>query len=242
MNSSNGDGQNPDRPRYTTLIRDLPTDERPRERLLQAGPEALSAIELLAIIWRTGTAAESVISLAQSALRRFEGLTGLHQATIEEITGLKGVGQAKAIELKAALELGRRLLLASPDDRPIITSPADVANLMIDMGFLDQERLRVLLLNTKNHVLGTIELYRGSVNQSQVRIGELFREAVRRNCPAIILVHNHPSGDPTPSPDDVRLTQQTVEAGKLLDIDLLDHVVIGRGRYVSLKERGLGFK
>lgn len=230
------------RAQYNPRIRDMPADTRPRERLLLAGAEALSSQELLAIIWRTGTASESVLSLANNAIARFNGLAGLHSASIEEIKGLKGIGEAKAIELKAALELGRRLLLTRPDERAVVRSPADVANLMPEMAFYDQERLRVVLLNTKNHVVATAEVYKGSVNQSQVRVGELFKDAIRQNCLNLILVHNHPSGDPTPSPDDVRLTDQVVQAGKLLDINVLDHIVIGRHKFISLKERGLGFR
>jgi DNA repair protein RadC len=240
--SSNGHPPESDRVEYRAMIRDLPADERPRERLLRYGAEALSTPELLAIIWRTGTSSESVLSLATRALADAQGLVGLHERSIPEITRQKGVGEAKAIELKAALEIGRRLLLAQPQERPTVRSPADVYNQMAEMAFFDQEHLRVLLMNTKNHVLHTNEIYRGSVNQSQVRIAELFKEAVRRNCNNIILVHNHPSGDPTPSTDDVRLTEQVVKAGDLLDIKLLDHIVIGRQRYVSLKERGLGFR
>lgn len=239
---STSDGPDPERAEYL-LIRDLPVGDRPRERLLHAGPNALNTAELLAIVWRTGTAAESVLSLANRALANFGGLAGLYQASIPELMRQKGVGEAKAVELKAALELGRRLLLAQPAERSVVRSPADVANLlMMEMGFLEQESLRIVLLNTKNHVLGIPEIYKGSVNQSQVRISELFREPIRRNCLSIILVHNHPSGDPTPSTDDVRLTEQAVQAGKLLDIEVLDHLVIGHQRYVSLKERGLGFR
>jgi len=141
------------------------------------------------------------------------------------------------------MELGRRLLIASPHDRPQIKSPADAANLvMFDMGLLDHEELRVILLDTKNHVLGIETVYKGNVNTSVIRTAELFREAVRRNCAAIIVVHNHPSGDPTPSPEDVRVTEQIDQAGKVLDIEVLDHLIVGQQRYVSLKERGLGFK
>jgi DNA repair protein RadC len=153
-----------------------------------------------------------------------------------------GVGIAKAAQIKAALELGKRLMVASPEERPQVKSPADVANLlMLEMGFLDQEHLRVVLLDTKNRVLGMPTIYIGSLNTSVLRVAELFREPIKANCAAVIIVHNHPSGDPTPSPEDVRITQQIVEAGKLLDVEVLDHLVIGQQRYVSLKERGLGF-
>ena len=154
----------------------------------------------------------------------------------------KGIGEAKAAQIKAALELGRRLQLAAPNERPQIRGPEDVANLlMLDMGLLEQEHLRTVLLDTKNNVLRVVNVYTGSLNTAVVRVGEVFREAIRANCAAIIVVHNHPSGDPTPSPEDVQVTETLVAAGKLLDIEVLDHVVIGRNRYVSLKERGLGF-
>jgi DNA repair protein RadC len=154
----------------------------------------------------------------------------------------KGLGPAKVTQLKAALELGRRLLVESPGERPQVRSPADAANLVLsEMGLLEQEQLRVMLLDTKNRVLETKTIYVGSLNTSLIRVGELFREAVRANCASIIVLHNHPSGDPTPSPEDVAVTRQIVQAGQLLDVEVLDHLVIGRQRFVSLKERGLGF-
>jgi DNA repair protein RadC len=153
-----------------------------------------------------------------------------------------GIGEAKAAQIKAAIELGRRLTLEAPDERPAINSPAEAAALVqYEMSGLEQEHLRVILLDTRNRVLDIVEIYRGSVNSSQVHIGEVFKPAIRRNAPAIIVIHNHPSGDPTPSPDDVAVTRAILQAGKLLDIDVLDHMVIGQGRWVSLKERGLGF-
>lgn len=229
-------------PRYYVTIHDMPSGERPRERLQHYGPEALSTAELLAILLRTGSQGENVLDLATRLLSEFGGLRGLAQASFSELAAVRGLGQAKASQLKAGLEIGRRLLIASPDERPQITSPADAANLlMLDMAHLEQEHLRLLLLDTKNRVQASPTVYKGNVNTSVIRISELFREAIRHNCTGLILAHNHPSGDPTPSPEDVRVTRQVVEAGKLLDIDVLDHVIIGQGRYVSLKERGLGF-
>jgi DNA repair protein RadC len=152
------------------------------------------------------------------------------------------LGPAKAAQIKAAIELGNRLRLESPDERPAVHSPADAAALVqYEMSALEQEELRVLLLDIRNRVLDTVTVYRGSINSSQVRVGELFRTAIRRNAASIIVIHNHPSGDPTPSPDDVAVTRAMTQAGKLLDIEVLDHLVIGRGRFVSLKDRGLGF-
>jgi DNA repair protein RadC len=227
---------------YNPTIKELPLSERPRERLLHHGPGALSSAELLAIILRTGTANENVVRLAQRLLASFDGLAGLARANPSELTAEKGLGPAKVTQVKAALELGRRMLIASPDERPQIRSPADAANLvMSEMGLLEQEHLRVMLLDTKNRVLDTPTVYQGSLNTSLIRVGELFRDAIRTNCAALIVVHNHPSGDPTPSPEDVAVTRQIVEAGKLLDVEVLDHLIIGRQRFVSLKERGLGF-
>lgn len=230
-------------PEYLPMIRDLPMDLRPRERMLYAGPSALSTAELLAIILRVGNRGENVIRLAERALSQFGGVAGLAQANLDELQGIHGIGEAKATEIKAALELGRRLLVASPQERLQVRSPADVANfLMLEMGLLEQEQLRAVLLDTKNFVIRVTTVYTGSLNTTVVRVAEVFREAIRSNSAGMIVVHNHPSGDPTPSPEDVRVTEMLIEAGALLDISVLDHLVIGRNRYVSLKERGLGFK
>jgi len=227
---------------YRPLIRDLPVGERPRERLRDYGEAALSNAELLAIVLRTGTDQESVLHLATRLLASLEGLPGLARASFGELCHHHGLGPAKVAQIKASLELGRRLAATQPQDRPVVRSPTDVANLLLsEMGLLEQEEMRVVLLNTRNQVLAVPQVYKGSVNTSLVRMAELFREAIRQNCPAIILVHNHPSGDPTPSPEDIELTRQAVAAGRLLDIEVLDHLVIGQQRYLSLKERGLGF-
>jgi DNA repair protein RadC len=210
--------------------------------LLHYGANALSDAELLAIILRTGTRRENVIQVAQRLLADYDKLAGLLRASTSELISERGLGPAKVAQLKAALELGRRLLVAAPDERPQIRSPADAANLvMSEMSFLEQEHLRVMLLDTKNRVLDTPTVYQGSLNTSLIRVGELFRHAIRANCAALIVLHNHPSGDPTPSPEDVAVTQQIVEAGRLLDVEVLDHLIIGRQQFVSLKERGLGF-
>ena len=228
---------------YHPTIKEIPSGERPRERLQNYGPGALSTAELLAIILRTGVGGQNVLSMATSLLARFGGLAGLAKANLPELCREKGLGQAKACQLKAALELGRRMLIAAPDNRPQISSPADAANLvLLEMAFLEQEHLRAILLDTKNYVVNVTTIYVGNVNTAVVRVSEVFREAVRANAPFLIVVHNHPSGDPTPSPEDVQVTEQIVAGGRLLDIDVLDHLIIGRQRYVSLKERGLGFK
>lgn len=230
-------------PDYLPMIRDLPLDMRPRERMLYAGPNALSTIELLAIVLRSGQPGQNVLRMAEQALSKFGGLPGLAQASIEELRTIHGIGEAKAVEIKAALELGRRLLATAPQVRPQVRTPSDIANLlMLEMSLLEQEHLRVVMLDTKNFVSRIHTVYAGSLNSAVVRIAEVFREPVRANSASIILVHNHPSGDPTPSPEDVRVTEMIAEAGQLLDIEVLDHLVIGRNRFVSMKERGLGFK
>jgi len=225
-------------------ITDLPVDERPRERLARLGAQALSTAELLAILLRVGVSGENAVQVGQRLLSEFKTLAGLHRAPFEELCNQHGIGEAKAAQIKAAIELGRRMSQQSPDERPTVNSPVDAAALVAyEMSALEQEHLRVILLDTRNQVLDIVEIYKGSVNSSQVHVGELFKPAIRRNAAALIVVHNHPSGDPTPSPDDVTVTRAIVQAGKLLDVDVLDHMIIGQGhsKWVSLKERGLGF-
>jgi DNA repair protein RadC len=223
-------------------ITDMPEDERPRERLARLGAQALATSELFAILLRVGVPGENAVQVGQRLMKEFGGITGLHRAPFEDLCNQRGIGNAKAAQIKAAIELGRRLALESPDERPSVNSPADAAALVAyEMSALEQEHLRVILLDTRNRVLDIVEIYKGSVNSSQVQVGEIFKPAIRRNAPALIVVHNHPSGDPTPSPDDIVVTRAIVQAGKLLDVDVLDHMVIGLGRWVSLKERGLGF-
>jgi len=168
----------------------------------------------------------------------------LHRASFEELCNQHGVGKAKAAQIKAAIELGDRLARESVEDRKTISSPEEAAALVsFEMSALEQEHLKLILLDSRNRVLDIVEAYKGSVNSAQVQVGELFKPAIRRNAPALIVVHNHPSGDPTPSPDDVAITRAIVQAGKLLNVDVLDHLVIGKGHdnWVSLKKRGLGF-
>ena len=225
-----------------TRIKDIQTLERPRERLAKMGASVLSTAELLAILLRVGVEGENAIQLGQRLLRDFNGLAGLQKASYAEICAQHGIGEAKAAQIKAAIDLGRRLASQSTCDRPVVHSPEDAADLVqYEMSALEQEHLRVILLNTRNHVLGIKTIYQGSLNSSQVRVGELFRPAIRENAAAIIIIHNHPSGDPSPSPDDIAITKVIIEAGKLLDIQVLDHLIIGQGRFISLNRRGLGF-
>ena len=231
-----------DNPRYQTRVAELPADERPRERLMRLGAQSLTTAELLAILLRTGTARDGVLDMAARLLREHGGLRGLASADLATLGAEHGVGAAKATTIAAAFELGRRLALTGDEVRPRVTGPADIARLLqAEMELLQQEELRLLALDTKHRVLASTMLYRGSVNSAGGRVAEVFREAVRRNATAIAVAHNHPSGDPTPSQDDIEFTRTLLSAGALIEIDVLDHLVFGHGRYVSMRERKLGF-
>jgi DNA repair protein RadC len=228
--------------RVSYRISDLEESERPRERLRRVGADKLSNAELLAILLRVGLPGASAVQLGQRLVEKFGGLAGIHRAPFDDLVAEKGVGEAKAAQIKAAIELGRRLNDIVPEGKPTINSPEEAAQVVkYEMQALDQEELRVLLLDTRNHLLGNEQVYLGSVSTAQVHLGDIFKHAVRRNATAIIVVHNHPSGDPTPSPDDVAITRELVKAGELMGVKVLDHIIIGQGRHVSMKERGLGF-
>jgi DNA repair protein RadC len=230
-----------DRP-ITVTLRDLPSSERPRTRLARLGPGALSTVELLSIVLRTGVEGENALDLSQRLLARYGGLASLARASFSELVAERGMGEAKAAQLQAALELGRRLMLAEPEERPVLYTPADAAALlMAEIGHLEQEHFCVLFLDARYRITGRQILYKGNLTLTQIRVGEVFREAIRRNCAIILVAHNHPSGDPTPSPEDVAVTRQLVEAGRLLGIEVVDHLVIGQLRWVSMRDRRLGF-
>jgi DNA repair protein RadC len=219
-------------------LNSLPLRDRPAYRV-SANAAACSLAELLAAV--IGGAKQ--IEVAEGVLARFGGdAQRIYKAHVTELASVRGVGQQTAVRIKAALALGLRLMEPA-GERPAINSPSDAAALIqYEMSLLEQEYLKVILLDTRNRVLDIVEVYHGAVNSSQVRVAEVFKPAIQRMAPAIICTHNHPSGDPTPSPDDVAVTRAMVQAGKLLDVELLDHLVIGNGnRFVSLKERGLGF-
>ena len=221
------------------LIRDMSPGEQPLNRLYHVGTHAVSDAELIAAVLQT----KDALDLAHELLQMAGGsLLRLPHLTRAQLKRLSGIGDAQAARLQAALELGKRVLVAAAGDKPKVTSPADAANLlMYEMMNLEQEHLRLILLDTRNQVLATPTVYIGSLNTSVVRIGELFKQALIYNAAALIAAHNHPSHDPSPSPEDINVTRQLVKAGKLLDLEVLDHIIIGRNRYVSLKERGLGF-
>jgi DNA repair protein RadC len=232
---------------YHLTIRDLPSGIRPRERLQALGPEALSDEELIAIILRTGTQAHNVLDVARDLLARHGNLDGVGRTSRLELERTRGIGPVKALDLMAAFELGRRLAMWAPEEKPEITGPEGVYNLLrARMSRLEREEVRVILLNTKNRVQNVVELSAGSLNSSIVRPAEVFREAIRQQAAALVLVHNHPSGDPTPSAEDVSVTRKIVSVGTELDIEVLDHIIIGQPSstgpaWVSLRERGLGF-
>jgi DNA repair protein RadC len=223
---------------YHPKVNDLPVRERPVNRLRNAGPAALSTTEVLACLLQTPDA----LYQAQELLARLDGLPGLARASELEITETHGVGPSSAARIKAALEFGRRMNLTAREDRPKVRSPSDLAVILLpEMSHLEREHFLVVCLDTRNNVLHKQTLYVGSLNATHIRVAEVFQEPIRRNAAAIIIAHNHPSGDPSPSPEDVSLTKQLIEAGDLLGIEVLDHLVIGDQRFVSLRERALGF-
>jgi DNA repair protein RadC len=231
------------RPVYQSRpMRETPLDDRPREKLRLRGPNALTDAELVAIVLNTGVRGESVVDVAKRLLDEYGGLTGLMRADLEDLRRSHGLGEAKAAKLKATMVLAQRYSNANPSDRPQIRTPDDVHALLgVEMSALDHEELRVVLLDTKNRVLRTATVYQGSVNSAQVRVAEIFKDALRQNAPAIVVVHNHPSGDATPSAADVSLTSEICRAGQILGVDVVDHLIIGMGQFKSLRRMGLGF-
>jgi DNA repair protein RadC len=222
-------------------LRELPRTERPRERLKDLGAHALSTSELLAIVIGSGTARRSALGLAQEALAKSEGsLRRLATLPVAALTTVNGLGSARAVAIHAALELGRRLAAESRDEGAPLRTPRDVwAAFAPRLEDLPVEEFHVAVLDAQHRLERDITITRGILNSSLVHPREVFREAIAERAAAIILVHNHPSGDPTPSADDRAITAQLVAAGRLLDIPVADHVVIGRGRYLSFAEGGL---
>lgn len=227
-------------PKYSSSVREMPEEERPRERLAHSGPEALRDAELLAILFRTGTRSTGAVALAENALRHFGSLRTLARASLEEIQQVDGVGRVKAIEIKAAIELGKRLALYNERGKTRIRSAKDVADaLMVTFKEYEHEVFKCMLLNTKNDVLKVVDVSHGGLDGTLAAPRDVFKRAVRESASAVILCHNHPSGDPEPSREDVRLTERLVEAGEIMGVRVLDHVIFGDGRYVSLKDRQL---
>lgn len=225
---------------YRIKIKDLPEEMRPRERLFSEGAEALSTPELLAILLRTGTSAISAVELATFLLGSTGGLAGLLESSAHELCDIKGMGMAKTAQVKAALELGRRLSAESFGPRKVIKTPLDVHNLLKDkMRYYDREYFKAVLLDTKHQVISVDIISIGSLDASLVHPRELFKNSIKKSAAAIILAHNHPSGDPTPSGEDMEVTRRLVKAGDIVGIQILDHVIIGKGGFVSLKEKGI---
>jgi DNA repair protein RadC len=221
------------------VIRDLPQQERPRERMQQYGPEALSNAELIAILLRVGSKGESAVRMAERLLSEFGGLAGLTRARIPQLSAISGLGLAKATQIKAAFELGRRVAAAGDGPRPTISNASDAARLVMeDLRYQQQERLVAIFLDTRCQVIRVHTVSVGTLTGSPAHPREIFREAIAHGSASLIVCHNHPSGDPTPSRDDIALTARLKQAGELMGVTLLDHIVIGDGRHISLKEIG----
>mgnify|MGYP005842002737 CR=1 FL=1 len=228
---------------YHTIIKEMPEAERPRERLMYHGAEVLANAELLAITLRVGSQNENAVGLAQRLLSKFEGLGGLARASVAELCTVPGIGPAKATQLHAALELGKRMASYGEATRPRITCPDDAAPRFIAaIGDSLQEQFCVLHLDNKNAIIRMPRVYQGSAHSAVMRLGEIFREAVRDSAVRVIVAHNHPSGDLTPSPEDIKATRDIAAAGKLLDIEVLDHLIVGPRGHISLKAKGLAFE
>jgi len=233
-------GPDPPRGRYSPTIKELPANERPRERLQAYGVHALTTAELIAILIRTGSGERSAVSLGEFLLAEFGSIKGVAAASQEQLARVKGLGDVKAGQIQAAIEFGHRLALFTEGDRPAIGGPRDVANLLLpDLRYQKKEHLKSLLLDTKNRVLSIKTVSIGDLSSSIVHPREVFKDAVVASAASLIVAHNHPSGDPTPSAEDVAVTKRLISAGEIMGIDLLDHIVIGDGVFVSLKERGL---
>ena len=221
------------------VIRDLPAQERPRERLQQYGAETLSNAELLAILLRVGTRGESALRMADRLLRDLDGLAGIARARLPQLSSQPGLGLAKGAQLLAAFEIGKRLAASVEQGRPTVSSARDAAALVMEeMRYLDQECLVALFLDVRNQLIRKKTIMMGTATGSPAHPREIFREAVAHGAVNLIVLHNHPSGDPSPSRDDVALTQRLVEVGKLMGIPLVDHIVIGNGKHMSLRELG----
>ncbi len=222
-------------------IHDLPLSERPRERLQKLGAEALSAQEILAVILGRGVAGESVMVTAQRLLSQFGNLKGIADASVEELSGVKGIGIAKAAQIKAAFELSSRLEgSAEAGDKPVVKTPEDVNSLLkARLRWKKKEYFLALLLDTRNQLIKVSEIAIGSLDTSIVHPREVFKEAISASAAAVIFVHNHPSGDPEASEDDIKLTKRLAEAGELVGIEVLDHIIIGDKKFLSLKREGL---
>jgi DNA repair protein RadC len=224
----------------TFTVRDLPREERPRERLLKLGSDALSSMELLALVIGRGVPGKSVMSIAQELLSKFGSVAAICEATVEELTAVKGLGPAKATQLKACFELGKRRELEPDRDRQEIKNPESIAKAVRHrVKDKAKEHFLLVILNTRNRITGVVTISVGTLNASLVHPREVFQKAIAHYASSVVLAHNHPSGDLDPSEEDLRITRRLVEAGKLLGIEVLDHIIITGKEHLSLKEKGL---
>lgn len=227
--------------KYNNLsIKEIPQNDRPRERLLKYGAEVLSDSELLAIMLRTGTKNLNAVLLSQKILGGRGGLRFLEESSVQELSSISGIGNAKASIIKAAIELGKRLRSSDINDKIEIKSPKDISDILMEsMRYLKKEHFKVVFLNIKNIVIDISNLSIGTLNSSIVHPREVFYDAIKKTAYSMIICHNHPSGDPTPSSEDINTTRRLVEVGKLVGIEILDHLIIGDGVYISFKEEKL---
>lgn len=222
-------------------LKGLPVEERPREKMMYQGKDSLSNSELLAILLRTGTREKSALELANDIISmNKDGILHLEDCSPEELSAVKGMGTAKACQIIAAVELGKRVATCPRTEKPAIGSPGDIVNLFMEkMRYYKKEHFCALLLNTKGKIIEETEVSVGDLNSAMVHPREVFLQAVRRSAAAVVLIHNHPSGDPEPSVEDLEITARLVESAKILGINIVDHIIIGDGIYTSLKSEGL---
>lgn len=222
-------------------IKDMPLNERPREKLYKYGAKSLSNAELIAVIIRTGSRSDTAIELAQRLISIDKrGIGFLSDASFEELISVKGIGKCKAAQIISAIELGKRIAAQGGEDKVKVTSPVDIVGLIMEeMRYLKKEHFRIAILDTKNHIIAIEEISIGNLNSSIVHPREVFSIAIRRTANSIILIHNHPSGDPTPSREDINITNRLIEAGNIIGIKVLDHIIVGDKKYLSFKERNI---
>lgn len=225
---------------YRFTIKEMPADERPREKLIKYGAERLTDAELLALIIRVGNDRRTAVELSQDLINKFGGLKALNYLSINELKELKGIGDTKAAQIKAVVELGKRLASLEREERDLIRTPGDVVQLLMpELRYLTQEVFKVVLLDIKNQVIAIPLISKGGLSSSIVHPREVFKEAIKRSAAAMILAHNHPSGIPEPSREDISITKRLLAAGEIMGIDVLDHVIIGDGIYYSMREEGM---
>lgn len=231
-----------DKMKQSNTIKEIPVTERPYEKCEQRGSASLSDEELLAVLLRTGTRGESALALARHILYNAgeTGILGIHQFSMERLMAIKGIGKVKAIQLSCISELAKRLSKATYQEALCFSEPGSIARYyMEDLRHEKQELMKLLMLNTKARLIGETNISKGTVNASLITPRELFIEALQKNAVSIVIMHNHPSGDPTPSREDMLITKRILDAGALIGIELLDHIIIGNNQYISFREEGL---